>query len=385
MLRVFESREQGQPDRASGTAAPSLSLSNNSNEHAPLVNKLTGGHKRTAFALSYEIQHLAKEFGLERLGFLTLTFVDQVTEIREAQRRFNSLNTGVLKARYSRAIGCVERCKSGRLHFHLVVVLASDIRTGFDFAAIERHDYRSAGPVLRAEWAFLRETLPAYGFGRHELLPVKSTANGIAYYVGKYIAKHVGSRSKEDRGARMVRYIGFSARDAEGRRVSVRRASSRFAWANDNAWLWRQKVAIFADQVGAADEYDLQRLFGKRWAYMLQDSILAIRVDQVLPSEQAARLEMNLRQKTQLRVNRSENIEKERGKVYAKTFQLNPSTRFEPVARITRSDRFGDLDPIGDLAALPATMGRGPSFVSRSSVPGVRPGVLPGAVDHPGD
>jgi hypothetical protein len=110
---------------------------------------------------------------------------------------------------------------------------------------------------------------------------------------------------------------------------------------------------------------------------------MAIRVDQVLPSEQAARLEMNLREKTQSRVNRSENQEKEKGTVYVKTFQLNPAVRFQPVARVTWSDRFGDLDPIGDMAKVTAAVGRGSAFVSRASVPGVSAGVLPAEEHQP--
>ena len=60
-------------------------------EETPKVNILTGGHKRSAFVLATEIMGLAEEFGLERLGFLTLTFSDRVQELKEANRRFNVL------------------------------------------------------------------------------------------------------------------------------------------------------------------------------------------------------------------------------------------------------------------------------------------------------
>ena len=93
------------------------------------VNKLAGSHRRTAYALTFEIQELAKEFGIERLGFLTLTFPRKLFDIKEAQRRFHSLNTGVLKDRYERAIGVWERHGDGGLHFHLLVVLSVDIQT----------------------------------------------------------------------------------------------------------------------------------------------------------------------------------------------------------------------------------------------------------------
>ena len=72
------------------------------------------------------------------------------------------------------------------------MVVIEDIRTGFHFAAVKRGDYRSASAYLRREWRFWRATAPKYGFGRTELLPIKKTAEGVAKYVGKYIAKHIG-------------------------------------------------------------------------------------------------------------------------------------------------------------------------------------------------
>ncbi|MGB7747589.1 MAG: hypothetical protein WBN75_09910 [Verrucomicrobiia bacterium] len=114
--------------------------------------------------------------------------------------------TGVLKQRYPEYIIVMERMDSGRIHYHLLVVLAQDIRTGFDFAAVKRGNYRSASAYLRREWKFWRETAPKYGFGRTELLPIRKTAEGVAKYVGKYVAKHIGQRLPEDKGARLVRY-----------------------------------------------------------------------------------------------------------------------------------------------------------------------------------
>jgi hypothetical protein len=251
------------------------------------VNVLTGGHKRSAFVLAFEIMALAKEYGIERLGFLTLTFADLVLDLKEANRRFNSLNTHVLKARYRRAVVVPERQKSRRVHFHLLVVLDADIRSGADFGAFEREVYRSANPALRSEWAFWRVTSPRYGFGRHELLPVKSCAEGIARYVGKYISKNVRERLDADKGARLVRYLGF----AQG----GRKASSRFGWNTDNAWLWRTKLAAYASRNGAKDTEDLAKLFGPRWAYRLQAEILAERLDDVCyPSRACADHAMDL-------------------------------------------------------------------------------------------
>ena len=248
------------------SALPCLYSNNCTNDKVDTTNVLTGGHKRMALVVSLEILALARHYGIERLGFFTLTFRDHVTDLREAQRRFRSLRAHVITKRYERAIGVWERHRSGRIHFHLVVVVKDDIRSGADLPAFERKDYRSANMALRAEWSFWRSTCPKYGFGRHELLPVKSTAEGIARYVGKYISKHVTQRLKEDKGARVVRFIGYKPGD--------RTASCRFSWNSGNAWLWRQKLGAYAKRVGASDMTALKRVYGPRWAYYLKEEIL---------------------------------------------------------------------------------------------------------------
>ena len=119
-------------------------------------------HRKAASALGWNVFALAQKHGLENLGFLTLTFKDHVLDVKEAQRRLNSLLTHIIKPRYQDYIGVLERQKSGRIHYHLLVVIGFDIRTGFDFAAVDAKDYSSANPALRAEWAFWRKTAPAY-------------------------------------------------------------------------------------------------------------------------------------------------------------------------------------------------------------------------------
>jgi hypothetical protein len=217
--------------------------------------------------LAENVRLLASRFTLERLGFLTLTFRDHVTDIKEAQRRFNSLRGHVLAERYPASIAVVERQKSGRIHFHLLVVMGSDIRTGFDFAAIANQDYASANPALRAEWGFWRRTAHKFGFGRTELLPVKSTADGIAKYVGKYIAKHIEARDPRDKGARLVRYT-----------ADARQVGTRFAWVGIKPWLFRAKLAQVASEFDCADLDEMKEMFGPRWAYNLSGYIVTQRL-----------------------------------------------------------------------------------------------------------
>lgn len=244
-------------------------FSNNSTEHAS--SKLSSQTRKSASALAWNVQAMAKKWGLERLGFLTLTFADHVLDGREAQRRFNSLATHVLRLRYSAYIRVMERQKSGRIHYHLLVVLDADIRTGFNFEAVAKHNYRSAGPGLRAEWSFWRQTAKTYGFGRTELLPVKSTSEGIARYVGKYISKHLQARQDDDKGLRLVEY-------SQGARM----ASTRFQFATEGSASWRRKLKLFASLICKARGYPapsmaaLSKLLGPRWAYNWREFILSL-------------------------------------------------------------------------------------------------------------
>jgi hypothetical protein len=159
--------------------------------------------------------------------------------------------------------------------------LDKDIRSGVDFEAFERKNYRSANSALRAEWSFWRQTCPKYRFGRHELMPVKSNAKGISRYVGKYISKHIHQRWSSDKGARVVRFIGY--------KPEMRRVSPKFSWNTANGWLWRHKVSAFAKRHGINGIEQMKMFFGPRWAHHQQEKILGERLDEaVFPSKSAA-------------------------------------------------------------------------------------------------
>lgn len=239
--------------------------SNNSTKEGGV---LSGNVWKSAFILAETVKAMASRHGIERLGFLTLTFKENVTSQVEAERRFNSIRLHVLKVRYPETIKVKERQTRGAWHFHLIVALGADVRTGFNFADVERQDYSSANPALRAEWAFWRETAPAYGFGRTELMPISSTAEGIGRYVGKYLQKHMTNRLKEDKGARLVSYSR-----------GTRAGSTRFSWCGVKGWLWRAKYRQFAERLGFDDEESFKawayQEYGPKWAYKLAKAIAA--------------------------------------------------------------------------------------------------------------
>jgi hypothetical protein len=222
---------------------------------------------RTAHALQVNVADAVRRWSLERTGFLTLTFADHVTCPQVAQQRMNSLTTNVLRPRYGEAIRVYERQKSGRIHYHLLVNVGVDIRTGFDFGAIKKHDYRSASVALRNEWAFWRLTAKDYKFGRTELLPVISSSAAVSRYVGKYISKHVSVREERDLGVRLVSYIGPKV------------ASVKFAWAGPRGRGWRVALEALVRDLAANGQIDevsceaMRRAYGAKWLWSWKEII----------------------------------------------------------------------------------------------------------------
>ncbi|MGD1018327.1 MAG: hypothetical protein ABSA12_03300 [Verrucomicrobiia bacterium] len=237
-------------------------------------------------SLAENVHCLSRKYGNERIGFLTLT-TPEGEEWEKFQGRFHSLGVRVLPAVFVAWLTVFEFSKKGRLHAHLVVACRLDIRTGFDFSNYLEsvkdttplpekrrliHEAAKDCPNLRNIWAELRGRLAGYGFGRHELIPVRTTEDGIARYVGGYVSKCVNNRREENKGRRFVRY-------SQG----WREWSTRFGWATPGGWVWRRKLELLAAgfrfhgyQVKGPD--DLKRLFGPRWAYKLKDLIPAVAI-----------------------------------------------------------------------------------------------------------
>jgi hypothetical protein len=256
--------QKGEPAERSDAAAPSLS------NEKQLHKQVGGNGYKSAKKLEVNIKVMAEKFGLERLGFLTLTFAEHITCPKEAGRRFHSLATNVLNARCLAWVSVFERQKSGRIHFHVLVALRNDIRTGVDWKQFGEGVYRSAGPVLRSEWAFWRNTAHSHGFGRTELLPIRSTEGAIAKYVGKYLGKHMDSRKAEDKGVRLVRYSQTFPRRMFGQMTGV----------TGIPWLWRQKLRIFAQLLDKESRglnmAGLSRLLGRGWVLKYRSRIMAV-------------------------------------------------------------------------------------------------------------
>lgn len=235
--------------------------------------KYSKGRQKTAFILAESVQKLCRIKGIDRVAFLTLTFPDHVLDPREAQRRLNSLLSNVVKPRYGEYTGVLERQKSGRIHYHLLVTMPFDCRFGVDFEAFLRGDYKSASKLLRNEWRFWRITSRKYGFGRTELMPIRSTEEAVGRYVGKYISKSIAASNEAntahiDKGVRLVRYS-----------TGARAGTSHFAFVSQKSELYRLGIRHLVDVINSQyglniSEIDqLKYVFGPRWQYAFRFAI----------------------------------------------------------------------------------------------------------------
>ena len=235
---------------------------NNSNES--VSSSTLAYYKKAAHALALNAETLVNTAGVERIGFLTLTFPDNVEDHKEASRRFNSLNTRFLKPHplFGDWINVKERQKRGAWHYHFLIDCGCDIRTGINWDEVEQGVYRSVSGALRDLWAELREVLPKYRFGRSELLPVRSNALGVARYLAKYLTKCIHNRRPEDKGVRLVSYSH-----------KWLRSGTNFQWNNDNAKKWRQGLAGFSECFGFSSFEDIREALGDNWMFSYSDLI----------------------------------------------------------------------------------------------------------------
>ncbi len=251
-----------------------------------LVNLLSSYHRKSAHALAENVASLIAAVGLDCLGFLTLTFPDNVSDHKEAYARFDSLNANYLAPHpYFGAWLCVkERQKRGAWHYHMLIDCGADIRTGIDWEQLQQGKYRSAGDHLRGLWGDLRANLSKYGFGRSELLPIRKNAEAMSLYVGKYISKHVGVRKPEDKGVRMCSYSR-----------KWPRSTANFQWATPNSRTWRAKVKELAEFLDCPTLDDLTARLGNRWAYRYAEEIAAGVVPLAVREEILAEIEASHR------------------------------------------------------------------------------------------
>lgn len=97
------------------------------NRKAGTLNEFSTSYKKSTTALEMNVKAFIEAFGLNKVGFLTLTFADDVTDPKEAQRRFHSLRTNFLKRHFPEYVCVYERTKKdsvfhGQIDLHFLTL-----------------------------------------------------------------------------------------------------------------------------------------------------------------------------------------------------------------------------------------------------------------------
>ena len=247
-------------------AAPSLSLCHNCTEgelSAPRRVRSASYIAKSKDCLRNEIEEAIRMHGVERVGLLTITIPESpplrwsvASEWKTFMGQWHSFASHVLAPVVHSWCRQTEPQRNGNIHLHVVVVFKPgvDIRTGFDFKAVDRGDYRSVCPFLRSFWAMLREKAPLYGFGRCETIPVKSPA-GCGFYMGKYLGKGHAIEGQGFRGRR----VAYSS-------TWVRCTSMQRGWAIGGGWQFRSQCKAMVREYGAGFARWIASA-GPRWAF----------------------------------------------------------------------------------------------------------------------
>ena len=257
--------------------------SNNTTENLSSYLLFSPYHKKQAEVIYQNVARFISQIGIEKVGFLTLTFPDNVKCHKEAYRRFNIMRAKLLNVLFGSEWLCVKELQvRGAWHFHILVNCLQDVRTGLNWDEIhppkgKRPKYTSASPFLRSLWKELRENLPKYKFGRSELLPIRSTAEGCGRYMGKYLSKHNLSKvmTREPSKYKGVRLFSSSK--------GFPTSTPKFSWNTEGGKEWRRKLAKFCDLVGIKNHSYIHLVFGEKWAYSLLEYIT--QVDTLTPPE----------------------------------------------------------------------------------------------------
>lgn len=217
---------------------------------------------KSSFALKENVKALLDQYPLEQIGFLTLTFEDNVDDIKEANRRLDSLMSNYLREKLLSYILIRERQHRGAWHFHLLAVLPFDIKSKGRFQKKsfgKGHSFKTSNIQLLQLWKELRDAMPRYGFGRHELLPIRKDSGSLSGYLSKYIGKHMAARKESDKGVRLISYAqGFK------RAVTI-----RFSWHSSFYTRLRQKVQVLALNERCYSPEDALRDLGHTWGFRL--------------------------------------------------------------------------------------------------------------------
>jgi hypothetical protein len=230
--------------------------------------KLSSYQEKAVHAITENCRQFFETYGVDNVGFVTLTFPDNCQDPKEASRRFNSFKTHYFNRQFPAWLLVRERQVRGAWHYHLLVDYGRDIRTGFDFDALKSRNYRGVPSHLKKSWVRLNIRAKKFGFGRCEgPIPVRTSIEQISRYVAKYLAKGQSERTEFDKRVRLVSYSQSFKRRCG--------APGTWSWGARSRG-WRQGLQRWAGVCGLTDFAQFVEFYGDKWAYRMQDYLIGI-------------------------------------------------------------------------------------------------------------
>lgn len=239
-----------------------------------LRNPIQLNNLKAATRLKDSTQQAADQYGTNCLCFLTLTFRGKMSA-SDAMKAFKKA-TPALKQLFPRGILRVLATTDGTsFHFHLIVIVDSDIATDFDWIAYDCFKELSkkeklltpeekqqlalaklairGNSELRALSKTLKKKLLKYGFGSRMLLtPVRSVEATAKYMVGNY---YDTVRALKTRGAAgRTRLIGFM-----GEFPVVNPSKSE---------VFQRRINRVLEALGLSRE-EMKERYGRYWCFLL--------------------------------------------------------------------------------------------------------------------
>jgi len=256
-------------------------------------SSIQSNHRKTAHALRENASAFVERHGLHRCGFLSLTFKDKMWPIPAARcfkKAVRSFHDYCVDWIWVMGLG-----KSFRIHYHALLALELDIRTGIDLSAYPklltledgydpfglwcakgtipiqqcRKELRAALSRNTALQGLRTEMYPRLrdaGFGQQiNLSPIFTDGPTIAKYLRTNYLEVVLGRSASFRRQRLVGY----------KQGSERCYRSSFAWVGHREW--RDACQRIAQALGVDDYSGMCPTFGPKWGHRIGFLMEALR------------------------------------------------------------------------------------------------------------
>ena len=249
--------------------------------------KPTNKQAKTFKVLDMNAKHWMKIYGKENIGILTLTFKENLTCMKEAQKRWNNFVREFNRDKmFQLLVKVAEPQKRGAVHYHCLVKTNHKIRGSINWDIYDQMGKakttaekrklgqqlgKSATPHLRDLWSWLRIKCKKTGFGRSELMPLKKPDH-IKNYIGKYLEKDMKQNDlKKDGKNHNMRLITYG-------KNAPKVANQQFSWVFGKASIFRLKLKKYCDARGIKSKEELVELHGKSWSFNLYKEIMYDRV-----------------------------------------------------------------------------------------------------------